>query len=122
MLQVAVANGRTIGGGAEIAPRSVATDGVADVTVSFAAGPVARLRYGVAMRRGRHLDRADVVRLEAREVAVSAARGAFRVNADGELSAPVRERTWRVEPAAYRMLVPGPSGAQGKGAGGRATE
>lgn len=106
VLQVAVANGRTIGGGAEIAPTSDATDGLADLTVSYATGRVARLRYGVAMRRGRHRGRTDVVQLPVREVTVRAVRGAFSVNTDGELSTPVRERTWRVEPAAYRIIVP----------------
>ena len=108
VLQVAVANGMTIGGGAEIAPRADVSDGLADLTVSFAVGPLARLRYGVAMRRGRHQERDDVLDLEAREVTVRALRGTFTVNSDGELSGPLRRRTWRVEPAAYRMFVPGP--------------
>lgn len=106
VLQVAIANGMTIGGGAVIAPRSDATDGLADLTVSYAIGPLARLRYGVAMRRGRHPDRDDVVHLRAREVVVHARRGTFTVNTDGELSGPLRRRTWRVESRAYRMLVP----------------
>lgn len=108
VIQVAVANGRTIGGGAEIAPGADASDGLADVTVSWATGPLARVRYGIAMRRGRHDVRDDVVRLRAREVTVRARRGTFTVNSDGELSDPLRRRTWRVEPGAYRMFVPGP--------------
>jgi diacylglycerol kinase (ATP) len=106
VLQVAVANGRTIGGGAMIAPDSDASDGRVDVAVSFATGRAARIRYGLAMRRGRHHDRDDVVRVSAREVSVRARSGTFRVNTDGELSEPLRSRTWRVEPAAYRMIVP----------------
>ena len=110
VLQVAVANGRTVGGGARIAPDADASDGLVDVTVSFATGPVARLRYGLAMRRGRHRDRADVVRASGREVTVTARRGTFTVNTDGELSSPTRSRTWRVEAGACRILVPGPAG------------
>lgn len=109
ILQVAIANGRTIGGGAAIAPEADASDGLADVTVSFATGPLARMAYGMAMRRGRHRDRDDVLQLRAREVRVRALRGRFTVNSDGELCEPVRERTWRVERAAYRMLVPAAS-------------
>lgn len=108
ILQVAIANGMTIGGGAEIAPGADAADGLADVTISYATGRLARIRYGAAMRRGRHHERDDVTHLEAREITVRAARGRFIVNTDGELSAPLRERTWRVEPAAYRMLAPSP--------------
>lgn len=116
VLQLAVANGRTIGGGAEIAPGSDTSDGLADLTVSYATGRLARLRYGAAMRRGRHHAREDVVHLEAREVTVRAVRDPFTVNSDGELSDPLRERTWRVEPAAYRMMVPAspPVGALGE--------
>lgn len=106
VLQVAIANGMTIGGGAVIAPRSDATDGLADLTVSYATGPLARLRYGVAMRRGRYTERDDVVHLRAREVTVIARRGTFTVNTDGELSGPLRRRTWRVESRAYRMFAP----------------
>ena len=107
VLQVAVANGRTIGGGARIAPDSDASDGLIDVAVSFATGRVARIRYGLAMRRGRHQDLDEVVRTRAHEVTVRARHGTFTVNTDGELSEPLRARTWRVERAAYRMLVPG---------------
>lgn len=106
VFQVAIANGMTIGGGAVIAPRSDATDGLADVTVSYAIGPLARLRYGMAMRVGRHTERDDVVQLRARVIALHARRGTFTVNTDGELSRPLRGRTWRVESRAYRMLVP----------------
>jgi diacylglycerol kinase family enzyme len=106
VLQVAVANGQTIGGGARIAPDSDVSDGLIDVTVSFATGPVARIRYGLAMRRGRHRARDDVVRVRAREVTVRARSGTFTVNTDGELSEPLRSRTWRIEPGVYRMIVP----------------
>lgn len=112
VLQVAVANGRTIGGGAEIAPGADASDGLADLTVSWATGPLARVRYGLAMRRGRHGAREDVLRVRAREVTVRARRGTFTVNTDGELSDPLRRRTWRVEPRAYRMFVPAQKGSR----------
>lgn len=106
ILQVAVANGMTIGGGAEIAPDADPGNGLIELTLSHAAGPLARLAYGLAMRAGRHLKRDDVVRLTAREVSIAARRGEFTVNSDGELSEPIRRRSWRIEPGAYRILVP----------------
>ena len=102
---VAVANGRTIGGGAELAP-----------------GRGARRRAG--RRRGRDLDRpARAARLRgcaARPASTSSATTCwwsaagtvtvtgdpFPVNADGELAGPVTARTWAVRPAAWSVLVP----------------
>ena len=107
VLQVVIANGATIGGGAEIAPQSDASDGLIDLTVSYATGPLARLRYGVLMQIGRHVDREDVRHLKAREVTVRARRGRFTVNTDGELSTPIAQRSWTVAPGAYRVLLHG---------------
>jgi diacylglycerol kinase family enzyme len=41
VLQVAIGNGRFVGGGAPLTPDAIADDGVADVVVSFAVGPAA---------------------------------------------------------------------------------
>ena len=30
----------------------------------------------------------------------------FWLSADGEISGPERSRSWRLEPAAYRMILP----------------
>ena len=103
-LMVAVANGRTIGGGAELAPGAEPDDGWLDVVVATSTGPLARLGFGVAMRDGDHVDRDDVVVVRGREVMVSGEP--FPLNADGELQEPVPSRRWTVEPGAWSVLAP----------------
>jgi diacylglycerol kinase family enzyme len=104
VLMVAVCNGRTIGGGAEISPDAVPDDGLLDVVIATSTGPLARLGFGVAMRSGEHVDREDVQTHRGREVTV---RGeAFPANADGELHDPVERRTWTVRPNAWALVVP----------------
>jgi YegS/Rv2252/BmrU family lipid kinase len=104
VLMVAVCNGRTIGGGAEIAPDAEPDDGQLDVVVATSTGPLARLGFGVAMRTGDHVDRDDVQTFRGRQVSVSGE--AFPANADGELHDPVERRTWRVQPNAWALVVP----------------
>ena len=59
VLMVAVANGRTIGGGAELAPDASPDDGLVDVVVATSTGPLARLGFaaGAAGRRARRAGR-----------------------------------------------------------------
>lgn len=104
VLMVGVCNGRTIGGGAEIAPDAEPDDGLLDVVVATSTGPLARLGFGVAMRRGEHVDRDDVQTFHGRRVTVSG--DPFPANADGELHDPVATRTWTVLPAAWALVVP----------------
>jgi YegS/Rv2252/BmrU family lipid kinase len=104
VLMVAVTNGRTIGGGAELAPDAVPDDGLLDVIVATSTGPLARLGFGVAMRDGDHVDRDDVLAVRGRTVTVTG--DPFPLNADGELDGPVTSRTWTVEPSAWAVLVP----------------
>jgi YegS/Rv2252/BmrU family lipid kinase len=104
VLMVGICNGRTIGGGAEIAPDAEPDDGLLDVVVATSTGPLARLGFGVAMRTGDHVDRDDVQTFQGRQVSVSGE--AFPANADGELRDPVDRRTWRVQPNAWALVVP----------------
>ena len=104
VLMVGVCNGRTIGGGAEIAPHAVPDDGLLDVVVATSTGPLARLGFGVAMRSGEHVDRDDVLAVQGRRVTVSGEP--FPANADGELTEPVSRRTWTVHPRAWSVVVP----------------
>jgi YegS/Rv2252/BmrU family lipid kinase len=106
-LMVAVANGRTIGGGASVAPDAAPDDGLLDVVVATSTGPLARLGFGAALREGEHVERDDVVTRRGRTVTVSGQP--FPVNADGELDGPVESRTWRVEAGAWSLLVPATS-------------
>jgi diacylglycerol kinase family enzyme len=74
--------------------------------IARAVSPSAKIGYVAHLRRGEHHERDDVLYLRGREVSV---RGeAFWVSADGEIYGPERSRTWRLEPAAYAMVLPRP--------------
>jgi YegS/Rv2252/BmrU family lipid kinase len=107
VLQVGIGNGRSVGGGSLLTPHAVPDDGRADVVVSTAVGPLARLAYGRQMPKGRHVRRRDVLTARARTVTVSGEP--FRYNLDGEVRGPVDRRTWTVSPRAWRLLVPPPA-------------
>jgi diacylglycerol kinase (ATP) len=104
ILMVAVGNGATVGGGTELTPDADPGDGSVDVMVSRATGSLARIGYGAKLLVGRHPERDDVTYLRGSTVSVSGE--AFWCSADGEIYGPERHRTWRVEPAAYSLVVP----------------
>jgi diacylglycerol kinase (ATP) len=104
ILMVAVGNGDTVGGGTELTPDADPGDGRVDVMVSRATGSLARVGYGAKLIVGRHPERDDVTYLRGSTVSVSGE--AFWCSADGEIYGPERHRTWRVEPAAYSLVVP----------------
>lgn len=104
VLMVAIGNGSSVGGGAEINPDADPSSRSLDVMVSFATDPLARLGYAVDVVRGRHQERDDVLHLRGSQVSVTGED--FWISADGEISGPERRRTWHVEPAAYSLLVP----------------
>jgi diacylglycerol kinase (ATP) len=104
VLQVAVGNGRYVGGGAELLPKAVPTDGVLDVSISYSVGLWQRLSYAWHLRRGEHPNRDDVVYRTCKSVEV---RGeALRCTTDGELTSPSRVHQWRIEPGAMSLLTP----------------
>ena len=112
VLMVGVSNAPSIAGGtAQLGPAASPADGHLDVTVSFATGPLARVGYALALRRGEHPARTDVRQLTGHEIEVTG--DAFWVNADGELTGPVTARTWRVAPAAWRLVLPDDSPVRG---------
>lgn len=104
-LMVMVGNAPTFGGGAPGVPAARPDDGLLDVVVSHALGPAARVAFAAALARGTHVAREDVVTACGREVVV---RGeGLRHNADGELATTgTSERRYRVEPGAWRLVVP----------------
>jgi diacylglycerol kinase family enzyme len=111
VLMAALAVGRTIGGGAPIAPGADPSDDVAEVVVSLATGYLARVGYAVALRLSRHERRDDVLHARGRRVTVEALHGdRFRSDADGELAGPFASRSWRVVPGAWRLVVPAAPG------------
>jgi diacylglycerol kinase (ATP) len=104
ILMVSIGNGPNVGGGAEITPHADPHDGKMDLMVSFAIGPLARFGYALHFRRGDHPGREDVRYLRATTVTVSGQN--FYCSADGEVYGPERNRTWRVEQGALRMVLP----------------
>jgi len=104
ILMVAVGNGANVGGGTELTPDADPGDGLVDVMISRSIGPFARIGYGVKLMSGRHPERDDVIYLRASTVSVSGEE--FWCSADGEIYGPERHRAWRVEPAAYSLVVP----------------
>lgn len=103
-LMVAIGNGTSVGGGAELTPEADAADGVLDVMVARARGAVAKVGYALHLARARHPERDDVTYVRGREVSVAGEE--FYCSADGEVDGPERARSWRIAPAAYRMVLP----------------
>ena len=104
LLMVAIGNGANVGGGTEVTPDADPENGWLDVMISRAVSPVAKMGYVAKLRKGRHQERDDVVHLRGSTVSVSGEE--FWVSADGEVYGPERSRTWRIERAAYRMVLP----------------
>ncbi|MGW2157832.1 diacylglycerol/lipid kinase family protein [Nonomuraea sp. NPDC001699] len=104
VLMAGVGNGATIGGGTPLAPAARPDDGLADVVVSYATGPLARLAFATGLRRGKHPDRPDVRTYRGRRITV--AGGPVPASVDGELEQVADRRTWIVRPAAWRVLAP----------------
>ena len=103
IIQVAVGNGRYIGGGAPLLPEADPGDGLLDVAISWSNPRLRRLGYAWRLRKGRHPLRDDVEYLKGRTVrVVGEATGS---NADGEIGPPVTTYEWRIDPGALRMIV-----------------
>lgn len=113
LLMVTVGLGSSIGGGARAVPQAEQGDGLADVVLVSATGPLARASFALQLRSGNHVGREDVRTLRGRKVAVEAVDdgNAFRVNADGEVAGPMLSRTWTVLPRAWSCRVPAGSRA-----------
>jgi YegS/Rv2252/BmrU family lipid kinase len=103
-LMVAVAVGRTVGGGTEIAPDAVPDDGMADVVALPASPRLRRIALAARLRRGTHVHRPDVRTARGQVIEVSGE--AFPANADGEVHGPVTRQRWTVRREAWTLLVP----------------
>jgi YegS/Rv2252/BmrU family lipid kinase len=104
VLMVAVGNGSSVGGGTDLLPDADPTDGSLDVLISRSTGPLARLLYAVRLGFATHHHREDVSCHTGSTVSVTG--GPFWCSADGEVYGPERRRSWRLEPGAYRFLMP----------------
>ncbi len=105
VLMVAVANGPTIGGGTPLCPPAIPDDGLLDVLVVSATSLAARAGFAIALSSGEHLDRDDVTHARGHEVSVQGEP--VRPNADGEVSEALDRHSYRIDPAAWQVLVPG---------------
>ena len=103
VLLVGVGNGSCIGGGTPLFPGARGDDGLLDVVVSCATGPAARAAFALALRKGTHLERDDVV--AARGTTARISGDAMGLDADGELSDPVTDRTWTLTPSAWSLVM-----------------
>ncbi|WNV75351.1 diacylglycerol kinase family protein [Geodermatophilus sp. DSM 44513] len=106
LLMLAVCTGRSIGGGTPLAPGAEPDDGLADVVVSAATGPVARAAFAAALTDGEHVDRPDVLVVRGSRVTITG--GPVDLDADGEVEEGVASRTWRVRRHGWSVLVPPP--------------
>lgn len=105
ILMVGIANTPSIAGGAAVlAAQASPDDGLVDVVVSHATGPLTRLGYALRIRHGGHTSRDDVRTVRATTVTITGE--GFPVNTDGEVGGPVTHRTWTVRPRAWRFLAP----------------
>ena len=104
VLQVAVGNGRFVGGGAALLPEADPSDGLMDVAVVFAHTRRERLTYALSLGLRRHHHRDDVDYRRGTEASVEGAE--LQCTNDGEIAEPFRTHTWRIEPGVLRMLVP----------------
>lgn len=104
LLMVGIANGPTIGGGTPLCPAADPGDGRLDVVAVSAVGAGERLAFGAALRDGSHLERGDVHHARGTTVTVHGEPVGF--NADGELSGPLRSRTYRVDHHGWEVCVP----------------
>lgn len=104
VLMVALGNGATVGGGLELTPDADPGDGRIDVMIARPRGTLGRLGYVARLGIGTHSTHQDVVTVRAKTVTVSGTE--FWCSADGEIYGPERHRMWRLEPAAYSMIVP----------------
>lgn len=103
-LMVAIGNGASVGGGAEVTPAADPEDGRVDVMVSRAVGPLSRFGFVFHLSRAEHRSRDDVIYLKGRAVRVSGEE--FYAASDGEIAGPLRRRTWTVHRGAYSMVLP----------------
>lgn len=107
-LPVAIGNGRGLGGvrggGTPLLPHAEPDDGLLDVVVSQATGPLARVRFGAALAKGEQLS--DRAVRSARGTTVTVVGEQVEVSVDGETGDALRRRKGSVEPGAWSLVRP----------------
>lgn len=102
VLAVAVGNGPVIGDGTALWPGADPGDGFAEITVIPAPARWRRPPLALAVIKGRHPERTDVVMASGVEVHIVGGPGAH--NADGEQWPGVHDATYRIQRGALRLL------------------
>ena len=101
VIQLAVGNGRFVGGGAALLPEADPSDGLLDLMVTYAGRRHRRIAYAWKLSKGTQHEHVDVVYHQGKQVTV---RGdALPTTSDGELNEATAEHSWRIEPGAVRM-------------------
>jgi len=103
VMQLAVGNGRFVGGGAALLPEADPSDGRLDLMVTYAGRRHRRVIYAWKLSKGTQHEHADVVYRQGSTVEVQG--DALPCTSDGELTDPTTEHSWRIEPGAIRMWV-----------------
>lgn len=101
VLQIAVGNGRYVGGGGELLPDADPCDGQLDLMVTYAGPRHRRVAYAWKLHKGEQQSHADVVYRHGTEVTVTG--DPMASTSDGELGEPQPQHSWRVLPGALRM-------------------
>ncbi|WP_456697872.1 diacylglycerol/lipid kinase family protein [Aeromicrobium sp. P5_D10] len=101
VLQIAVGNGRYVGGGGELLPDADPSDGQLDLMVTYAGPRHRRIAYAWKLRKGEQRGHADVVYRHGTEVTVTG--DAMASTSDGELGEPQPQHAWRILPGALTM-------------------
>jgi diacylglycerol kinase family enzyme len=103
VLLVGIGNGPVIGGGTPLFPEAKGDDGLLDVVVSCATGRAARAAFAMALRKGEHVGRDDVVTTRGTTARVTG--DPIGIDADGELEDAVQDRTWTLLASAWSLVL-----------------
>lgn len=101
-LLVGIGNGPSIGGGTLLVPPAVPDDGLLDVVVVQAVGPLARTAFATALSAGTHLDRDDVLHVRGHTTTITG--DPVPHDLDGEVTAPLPTATYTLDPQAWTLL------------------
>ncbi|MDR7085796.1 YegS/Rv2252/BmrU family lipid kinase [Aeromicrobium panaciterrae] len=101
VIQLAVGNGRFVGGGAALLPEADPSDGLIDLMVTYAGRRHRRIAYAWKLRTGDQHEHDDVIYRQGTSVTVVG--DPLPCTSDGELTEPAAEHSWRIEPGAIRM-------------------
>ncbi len=101
IIQLAVGNGRFVGGGAALLPDADPSDGRLDLMVTYAGRRHRRIAYAWKLSKGTQHEHVDVLYRQGTTVTVNG--DPLPCTSDGELTDPAAQHAWRIEPGALRM-------------------